>query len=283
MSVQSTGPFRRHSVCSAHSKARGTSLRNAVGLRLHPLPFRLLALGLLIVVSMLWVERPPQVRWLRFRRPRRLSPVTSGPAHGRHTISANSNPSPHQIIAPLSVPRETPRINDAGSGPTVAEAPTIGSGIYGGPSIAIGHGLGDGFPVVIPVRPAPVKPLVVSHWAEGNLIYRRAADLSDAGAAGAGSGHGRVAGDCQQGGDDRESGPGSRTPDAVRGRDRGSAAMALSAVSAEQRADPSGDRDHGELSAVGKLDDCRSETFTKRGWGRDAPTTAAGTAALQPW
>jgi len=130
------------------------------------------SLGLLIVVSMLWVERPPQVRWLQISAPASFLAVTSGPAHGRHTASTNSNPTPHQIIAPLSVPRETPRINDPGSGMTVAEAPTIGSGIYGGPSIAIGHGLGDGFPVVIPARPAPVKPLVVSHWAEGNLIYR---------------------------------------------------------------------------------------------------------------
>ncbi len=130
------------------------------------------SLGLLIVVSMLWVERPPQVRWLQISAPASFVAVTSGPAHGRHTASANSNPSPHQITAPLSVSRETPRINDPGSGTTVAEAPTIGSGVYGGPGVAIAHGLGETLPVVTPARPTPVKPLVVSHWAEGNLIYR---------------------------------------------------------------------------------------------------------------
>ncbi|MGA7081175.1 MAG: energy transducer TonB [Terriglobales bacterium] len=130
------------------------------------------SLGLLIVVSMLWVERPPQVRWLQISAPASFVAVTSGPTHGRHTASGNSNPTAHQIIAPLSVSRETPSNSDAGSGPTVAEAPTIGDGVYGGPGVTIAHGLGEGLPVVIPARPVPVKPLVVSHWAEGNLIYR---------------------------------------------------------------------------------------------------------------
>ncbi len=130
------------------------------------------SLGLLIAVSMLWVERPPQVHWLQISAPAAIFPVTNEPARGRHTISTNTSPTPHQITAPLSVPRETPRINDAGSGTTVAEAPTIDGGVYGGPGVSIPHGLGDGFPVVIPIRPAPIKPLIVSHWAEGNLIYR---------------------------------------------------------------------------------------------------------------
>lgn len=130
------------------------------------------SLGLLIAVSMLWVERLPEVRWLQISAPASFVAVTTGPAHGHHPTSANSNSNPHQIIAPRSVPRETPTINDAGSGQTVEEAPSIGEVGYGGPGVAISHGLGDGLPVVIPARPAPVKPLVVSHWAEGNLIYR---------------------------------------------------------------------------------------------------------------
>jgi len=40
------------------------------------------SLGLLIVVSMLWVERPPQVRWLQISAPASFLAVTSGPAHG---------------------------------------------------------------------------------------------------------------------------------------------------------------------------------------------------------
>jgi protein TonB len=130
------------------------------------------SLGLVIVVSMLWVERPPQVRWLQISAPASFVAVTSSPAHGRHTASANSNPIAHQITAPRFVPPETPTINDPGSGLSVEEAPTIGDGVYGGPGVAIGHGLGDGLPVLIPTRPTPVKPLVVSHWAEGNVIYR---------------------------------------------------------------------------------------------------------------
>ncbi|MGD0214743.1 MAG: energy transducer TonB [Terriglobales bacterium] len=130
------------------------------------------SLGLLIAVSMLWVERPPQVRWLQISAPAAFVPVTPGPAPGRHTASTSSNPTTHQITAPLFVPRETPRINDGGSGETVADAPTIDGSVYGGPSDSLPHSLGVGFPVVIPARPLPVKPLIVSHWAEGNLIYR---------------------------------------------------------------------------------------------------------------
>jgi len=129
------------------------------------------SLGLLIAVSMLWVERPPQVRWLQISAPASFVPAPNGPSHGHQTTAANSNSNPQQIIAPFSVPPETPRINDAGSGTTMTEAPSIGDGVYGGPGV-IAHGLGEGLPVVIPARPAPVKPLVVSHWAEGNLIYR---------------------------------------------------------------------------------------------------------------
>jgi protein TonB len=130
------------------------------------------SLGALIAVSMLGVERAPQVHWLQISSPAAFVPVTTGPPRGRHTTSPSSNPTPHQITAPRFVPRETPRINDAGSGTTVADAPTIDVGVYGGPIVSIPHGLGVGFPVVIPTRPAPVEPLIVSHWAEGNLVYR---------------------------------------------------------------------------------------------------------------
>jgi protein TonB len=131
------------------------------------------SLSLLIAISMLWVERPPQVHWLQISAPTAFTqPAATEPAHANHNPGAASNPRSDQVIAPRWVPRETPRINDAGSGPTVADAPTIDGGPGSGPGVGVNHGLGDGFPVVIPARPAPVKPLVVSHWAEGNLIYR---------------------------------------------------------------------------------------------------------------
>jgi protein TonB len=130
-------------------------------------------LSLLIAISMLWVERPPQVHWLQISAPTAFTqPAATEPAHANHNPGAASNPRSDQVTAPRWVPRETPRINDAGSGSAVADAPIIDVGSDNGPSVGVAHSIGNGFPVVIPARPAPVKPLVVSHWAEGNLIYR---------------------------------------------------------------------------------------------------------------
>jgi periplasmic protein TonB len=130
-------------------------------------------LSLLVAISLIWVERPPQVRWLQFAAPAAFTaPVAAEPAGAHHNDGAADKPRSGQVITPWSVPRETPRINDAGSGPTVADAPGIDLGPGTGPGAGVVRGLGDGMPIVIPARPAPVKPLLVSHWAEGNLIHR---------------------------------------------------------------------------------------------------------------
>jgi protein TonB len=41
-----------------------------------------------------------------------------------------------------------------------------------GPSIGVERSIGNSIAPLIPTRPVPTKPLVVSHWAEGNIIYR---------------------------------------------------------------------------------------------------------------
>jgi periplasmic protein TonB len=131
------------------------------------------SLSLLIAISMLWVERPPQVHWLQIPAPTAFTtPVATQPQHGNRTSTAVRSMRTDQIIAPRSVPSETPRINDAGSGQTLAEAPIIDVGSGRGPGDGISRRVGNGFPIVVPARPAPVKLLLVSHWAEGNLIYR---------------------------------------------------------------------------------------------------------------
>jgi periplasmic protein TonB len=129
-------------------------------------------LSLLIAISMLWVERPPQVHWLQIAAPMGFAPVQQEPTTGRHANANTSNQNREAITAPRWVPLETPRINDLGSRSAVPDAPTIDYGPYNGPSIGINRSVGDSIPVVIPARPAPVKPLLVSDWAEGNLIYR---------------------------------------------------------------------------------------------------------------
>ena len=129
-------------------------------------------LSLLIAISMLWVERPPQVHWLQISAPTGFTSTQPEPATGRHANPASANTNRQAITAPRSVPLETPRIDDAGSGPTVADAPTIDDGHYSGPNIGVNRSIGDSIPVVIPARPPVTKPLQVSHWAEGNLIFR---------------------------------------------------------------------------------------------------------------
>jgi protein TonB len=41
-----------------------------------------------------------------------------------------------------------------------------------GNSDGVPNGLGDAIPAITPKPPAPTHPLRISHWAEGNLIYR---------------------------------------------------------------------------------------------------------------
>ena len=129
-------------------------------------------LSLIIAISLIWVERPPQVHWLQISAPTAFTPhADTQPAPGHHTAAAG-NREHQRIIAPLSVPRETPRINDPGSGPIAPDAPTIDYGPGNGPIIGATHGLGDAIPLVIPARPAPTRPLHVSTLTEANLLRR---------------------------------------------------------------------------------------------------------------
>jgi len=128
------------------------------------------SVGLLLAASILWVERPPQVHWLQIPPQAIVMPGDKQPASEHHTTASSSHRA--SIIAPRAAPRETPTINDVASGPTVADAPNIDFGAGVGPSIRLTHGLSDGLPIVIPARPVPLKPLEVSHWAEGNLLHR---------------------------------------------------------------------------------------------------------------
>lgn len=128
-------------------------------------------LSLLVAISMLWVERPPQVRWLQISAPS-FAPAPIESTAGHHTTASAGNPNHEGITAPRSVPLETPSINDLGSGSPVPKAPTIDYGLNNGPPIGIAHRVGNTIPIVIPARPPAAKPLVVSHWSEGNLILR---------------------------------------------------------------------------------------------------------------
>jgi protein TonB len=138
--------------------------------------FTIQALGLssLLAIPLLWVQRPPQLHWLeRLASPAALTPsAPAQAAHAHSTATAVSNLPQRPFIAPRSIPLHAAAINDADSVPPAPDFPIIGTGSGRGPGDGVAHGLGDSISVMIPARPVAVKPLRVSHWAEGNIIYR---------------------------------------------------------------------------------------------------------------
>jgi protein TonB len=133
-----------------------------------------LGLSLLLAIPLLWVQRPPQLHWLeRLASPPALTPpVATEAAHAHSTATAVSNLSQRPFITPRSIPLQIAAINDADSVPPAPAFPTDCTELCRGPGDGVAHGLGNGIPAVIPARPVAVKPVRVSHWAEGNVIYR---------------------------------------------------------------------------------------------------------------
>ena len=133
-----------------------------------------LGLSLLLAIPLLWVQRPPQLHWLeRLASPAApTTPAATRAAHAHSAATAVSSLPQRPFIAPRSIPLQIAAINDADSVPPAPDFPNIGTESGRGPGDRVAHGLGDGIPVAIPARPATVKPLPVSHWAEGNIIYR---------------------------------------------------------------------------------------------------------------
>jgi periplasmic protein TonB len=131
-------------------------------------------LSLLLAIPMLWVQRPPQLHWLeRLPAPAAFTPpVDSQAARGHSTTTSASNPRTEQITAERSTPDHIAPVNDADSGPPAPDISAIGNGLGRGPSVGVPGGWGDNIRVVIPARPAVVKPLLISHLAEANLLYR---------------------------------------------------------------------------------------------------------------
>ena len=135
-----------------------------------------LGLSLLLAIPLIWVQRPPQLHWLeRLASPATLTPpAATQAAHAHSTATAGSNLPQRTFIAPRSIPLHAAAVNDndADLVPLAPDFPTIGTGSGRGPGDGIAHGLGDDIPVVIPRHPVAAKPLWVSHWDEGNIIYR---------------------------------------------------------------------------------------------------------------
>lgn len=135
-----------------------------------------LALSLLLAISLIWTGGPPRVRWLQISAPATFTESTpSQPEHARHSMASASTRTHPMIIAPSTIPREiapVTAVNDVGSIPAAPDLAGIGIGEGGGSEYPIPGAIGDGLTIAIPPRPMSVKPLVVSHLAEANLLHR---------------------------------------------------------------------------------------------------------------
>ena len=135
-----------------------------------------LALSLLLLVPAATIQGPPRIAWFD---PHLLAPPPAPPApapvEGRTAIRS-SNMSGSLLLQPQVIPPTITPIDDHG----VQPAPDV-SGIHvpgGTGRPGTGPGVPGSFGDAMQISPAPppvpaaVRPLRVSHWAEGNLIYR---------------------------------------------------------------------------------------------------------------
>jgi protein TonB len=134
--------------------------------------FSLQAFGvsLLLLLPLLTVQGPPKLQWLQ--PPILIPPPAPAPPAPDPRPLTSSNLHEGQLLEPQMIPANIATLNE----PQIAAAPNLddvgalggtnerGRGIVGsvGPSIDV---------VAPPPVPAPTRPLKISHWAEGNLIY----------------------------------------------------------------------------------------------------------------
>ena len=131
-----------------------------------------LAMSLLLLIPLVAIQGPPRLAWFN---PHLLAPPPAPPAPAPPEPRGirGTNMEGIHIVAPASIPDRITPIDDRG----VAPAPDVsGISIPGATgergSRSVITGAGDVAPIAPPPAPVSTHPLRVSHWAEGNLIYR---------------------------------------------------------------------------------------------------------------
>jgi periplasmic protein TonB len=129
-----------------------------------------LGLSLLLLIPILTIQGPPKLE--SFEEPTLAPPPAPAPPTSGQRQIHSSNMSLGQLVEPTAIPTTIANLNE----PQVGLAPDLDNiGVQGG----IGTGR-RGIPgsiniaveVAPPLTPAPTHPLKISHWAEGNIIYR---------------------------------------------------------------------------------------------------------------
>jgi periplasmic protein TonB len=134
--------------------------------------FTMQALGvsLLLLIPLLTIQGPPRLQW--FETPMLAPPPAPAPPP--------PGPRPHEsnigngrLLEPPTIPTSIANLHES----QVGSAPDLGEvGVEGGTGTNRRGVLGSiGIAVDVappPPPPVPTRPLTISNWAEGNLIYR---------------------------------------------------------------------------------------------------------------
>lgn len=134
--------------------------------------FQALALSLLLAIPLIWLQGPPSLHWLMpVSSPAAMTPpAPPEPVRANRCMGSTSNMLKDRVITPKFIPKTTPRIDDADVGPPSTNFP--GTEFGRNTPNGVPFGIGEGTAAAMPKPPSPVHPIRISHWAEGNLIFR---------------------------------------------------------------------------------------------------------------
>jgi protein TonB len=130
-----------------------------------------LGMSLLLLIPLLVIQGPPKLQWFD-ESPILMPPSAPAPPPTGQRLIHSSNISNGQLLQPPTIPLTIANLSEQ----PVASAPDVSNlGVDGGTGIS-GRGVLDSTGLSVDVAPAPppvpTHPLRVSHWAEGNIIYR---------------------------------------------------------------------------------------------------------------
>jgi protein TonB len=135
--------------------------------------FQAMTLSLLLLIPLIWVQGPPKLQWIeRWTVPAPRLATPEQPA-GRGQSASFSNMSGVRVLLPTYIPRHVALVDDNGSLPPVIGNDAIGISDPTASRAGVLDSTGHALPTLIEKSPpAPTHPLRISHWSEGNLIYR---------------------------------------------------------------------------------------------------------------
>ncbi|HEX9110724.1 MAG TPA: energy transducer TonB [Terriglobales bacterium] len=134
--------------------------------------FQAMALSLLLLLPLIWIQGPPKLQWFT-SLPVPAPPLAPAPPASGQRPTHGSNVSGTHVMQPPAIPPTIAILNEQ----SVASAPNIDEGGVPGGTGKSRRGVFNSIGPTVevappPPPPPPTHPLRVSHWSEGNLIYR---------------------------------------------------------------------------------------------------------------